>query len=339
MFILEEDSNNMIFIESKSTDPAFNLALEQYVFDHMPKNESYFMLWQNDNAIIVGKHQNTAEEINAAYVKEHGIRVIRRLSGGGAVYHDLGNVNYTFIADAKNLDRLNMQAFCIPVVGALKTMGITAQISGRNDITIDGKKFSGNSQYIKKGRVMHHGTLMFDSDLSVVENALKVNPEKYQSKGLKSVRSRVTNISEYLPEKISLETFKQILRENMISGSDVSVYELTDKDLEEIRRIKKERYDTWEWNYGKSPVYSVRKKEKIDGCGTIELFMEIKNGRIMEIESRGDYFGDGMTEELKARLLDCPLKKEELYAKLKEFPIPVCYAKLSLDAFVELLLS
>jgi len=168
----------MFFLESSSYDPAYNLALEEHIFEHMPKEESCFMLWQNDNAIVVGKHQNTVEEVNLAYVKEHGITVVQRLSGGGTVYHDMGNINFTFISEAADIGKLNMQMFCRPVVHLLKNLGIEAHIHGRNDITINGKKFSGNSQYVKKGRIMHHGTLMFDSNLSVVEKALRVSSDK-----------------------------------------------------------------------------------------------------------------------------------------------------------------
>ena len=174
----------MTFIEVKTTDPDFNLALEQYVFDQMPRNRGYFMLWQNDNAIIVGRHQNTLAEINEAFVREHGIRVVRRLSGGGAVYHDMGNLNFTYIVDASGGARLDLKLFCQPVADALGALGVQAEVNGRNDITIGGQKFSGNAQYVREGRVMHHGTILFDSDLSVVGQALKVDREKIAAKGV-----------------------------------------------------------------------------------------------------------------------------------------------------------
>ena len=156
------------YLNLYTTDPAWNLAAEQYVFDRLPRDRTYFMLWQNDNAIIIGKHQNTAAEINEQFVRENGVRVVRRLSGGGAVYHDMGNLNFTFIADAGDMESINFRLFCRPVVAALAKIGVTAEINGRNDMTIDGQKFSGNSQYLKEGRVMHHGTIMFDSNLDLV---------------------------------------------------------------------------------------------------------------------------------------------------------------------------
>ena len=223
----------VVFIESNSNDPRFNLALEQYVFDEMPKDREYFWLWQNHNTIVVGKHQNTAQEINQTYVREHGITVVRRLSGGGAVYHDMGNVNFTFIADTGDMETLNLHAFCTPVVNTLEQIGVKAEVSGRNDITIDGKKFSGNSQYIKHGRIMHHGTLMFDSDLSVVSKALQVSSDKYESKGFKSVKSRVTNIKPYAPADMDMN-FKTVHGSGRRCGNSLS----------ERRRIKTHSADS-----------------------------------------------------------------------------------------------
>ena len=204
------------YLDLMTTDPSYNLAMEQYVFDCLPRDRMYFMLWQNDNAIIVGKYQNTISEINEQAVRERGIRVVRRLSGGGAVYHDMGNLNFTFITDAGGSSALDMKLFCAPVVRTLAALGVKAEVNGRNDITIDGKKFSGNSQYLRQGRVMHHGTIMFDSDLSVVGEALRVDPTKIQTKGIRSVRSRVTNVAEHLPERVTLPEFRRILLENIL---------------------------------------------------------------------------------------------------------------------------
>ncbi len=170
------------YLDLTTTDPSYNLAMEQYVFDCLPRDRMYFMLWQNDNSIIVGKYQNTLSEINLEAVERRGIRVVRRLSGGGAVYHDMGNLNFTFITDAASGTALDMKLFCQPVVRTLAALGVHAEVNGRNDITIDGKKFSGNSQYLRQGRVMHHGTIMFNSDLSVVSEALQVDPTKFQTK-------------------------------------------------------------------------------------------------------------------------------------------------------------
>ena len=201
----------MRYLESPSRDPYFNLALEEYVFERMDKSKSYFMLWQNDNTIVVGKYQNTAEEIDQAYVDAHHIRVARRLSGGVAVYHDRGNLNFTFIVDQADAPGLNFKIFVEPVIRALARFGVHAAFTGRNDLTIDGMKFSGNAQYARRGRLLHHGCIMLDSNLTSVADALRVKEAKFASKAVKSVRSRVTTINAHAPAPISMEEFKEAL--------------------------------------------------------------------------------------------------------------------------------
>ena len=288
----------LTIINLTTTDPAFNLAAEQYVFESLPKDRSYFMLWQNDNAVIIGKYQNTLAEINQPYVEAHKIKVVRRLSGGGAVYHDLGNLNYTYITDAGELGTLNMRVFCEPIVKALSEFGVTAEINGRNDMTIHGKKFSGNAQYIRHGRVMHHGTLLYNSDLSAVSKALQVDPEKIRAKGMESVRSRVTNVRRYLKEDVPLFAFREMLLAFIRRGTESEEYAFSEKDLREIERIQKERYDTWEWNYGKSPECSILKSARVEGCGIIEVYLETDHSLITDVSFRGDFFSTRDPEEL-----------------------------------------
>ena len=278
------------YLNLTTTDPTINLATEQYVFEQLPKDRTYFMLWQNDNAIIIGKHQNTLAEINEKYVKENNISVVRRLSGGGAVYHDLGNLNFTFITDANKQANIDFHLFCQPIVKTLKSIGIHAEINGRNDITIDGKKFSGNSQLIRDGRVLHHGTILFQSDLTIVGKALQVNAEKIQAKGVKSVRSRVTNVSEHLTERISLKDFRKLLLENILASQNGEEYILSDKDTLAIEEIANHRYRTWQWNYGSCPQCTMMKKSRIEGCGTIEAYITLKHGVISEMTFMGDFF-------------------------------------------------
>lgn len=215
------------YLNLYTTDPAWNLAAEQYVFDRLPRDRTYFMLWQNDNAIIIGKHQNTAAEINEQFVRENGVRVVRRLSGGGAVYHDMGNLNFTFIADAGDMESINFRLFCRPVVAALAKIGVTAEINGRNDMTIDGQKFSGNSQYLKEGRVMHHGTIMFDSNLDLVAQALHVDQEKIRAKGIASVRSRVTTVRRHMTNPVGLEEFRHLLLQEILEQQPGEEYVLS----------------------------------------------------------------------------------------------------------------
>ena len=328
----------MIYLESSSHDPYFNLAMEQFIFDELPDDRDYFFLWQNDNAIIVGKHQNTAAEVNADFVREHDIRVARRLSGGGAVYHDLGNVNYTFITDAAELDRLNMRFFCEPLVRSLASLGVTAEISGRNDVTIDGRKCCGNSQYVKRGRVMHHGCILYDADLSVLSQALNVRPEKFRSKATKSVRSRVTNIRPFVKEDLSTAAFFDVLRRNM-AGEELEPYGLTEEDLAAVRNLREKKYATWEWNYGASPKYDVTNSAYIEGCGFLELSLNVAEGSITGFAAAGDYFSILDPSELHPYLLGTPLRADALAAALKEAPVGACFQGLSTDQFISLLLA
>lgn len=278
------------YLNLRTTDPAINLATEEYVFDYLPKDRTYFMLWQNDNAIIIGKHQNALAEINMSFVKENKIQIVRRLSGGGAVYHDLGNLNFTFITDAKEQDSINFKLFCQPIVRTLEKLGVQAEISGRNDITICGQKFSGNSQYLKNGRVLHHGTILFDSDLTVVGKALQVDPAKIQAKGVKSVRSRVTNVADHLSGNIDLETFRTLLLNHLLQEQPGEEYILTQGDLANIQEISNNRYATWQWNFGRSLECTTRKKMRFDGCGTVEANITVDHGIISQISFTGDFF-------------------------------------------------
>ena len=300
-----------------TTDPAWNLAAEEYVFDALPRDKSYIMLWQNDRAVIVGKYQNTAAEVNLAYLSEEGIPVVRRLSGGGAVYHDLGNLNFTLITDARANARVDLAFFCRPVVRALADFGVKAVISGRNDITVEGRKFSGNAQYLREGRIMHHGTILFDSDLSAVEKTLKVSAEKIAGKGVSSVRSRVTNLKPLLPEGTSLEDFRAALLKEMTRGTGAERGILSPADEKEIRSRKEERYDKWEWNVGASPAGTLRKKERFPACGLLEMTYTLKKGCLTQICFTGDFFSSREPRELAELLEGAPLKEEALRDRLK----------------------
>ncbi|MDC7240419.1 MAG: lipoate--protein ligase [Spirochaetales bacterium] len=328
----------MTYIESSSTDPFFNLALEEYVFNSLPKDKEYFMLWQNENSIIIGKHQNTIEEINIPYVKEKSIRVARRLSGGGTVYHDLGNLNFTFITDSPENREIDLASFCVPVVEALGSLGVEAEISGRNDILIKGKKFSGNAQYIRFGRVMHHGTLMFDSNIEVLVEALNVSQDKISSKGIKSVRSRVTNISEHLDGSMSTLEFRNILREFMEKRNGMKPYTLTEEDLAAVNKLRKQ-YESWEWNYGRSPAFSLRKERRVEGCGKIQIFLDVKKGVITGFTTRGDYFGAEDSTPLEEALRGCALNEDSLYSALKDLDVGFFYKNLDREQLISIILQ
>ena len=289
----------MKYIDWKETDPQINLAFEEYVFNQMDQDQSYFLLWQNDNAVIVGKHQNTIEEINQEYIRENDIKVVRRLSGGGAVYHDLGNLNFTFIVNDRGREQFDFQTFTRPLVEALKTLGVNAEFNSRNDIAIDGKKFSGNSQYAKRGRILHHGTILFNSNLATIQSALKVKKDKIESKGIKSVKSRVTNITDYLDETYTMEDFKAAQLKAMFANDNLEKITLSNEEIQAIERLKTEKYATWDWNYGKSPQYNLRKERKCD-FGLITVLLQVEKGEIKDLHFYGDYFGNGDIQELEA---------------------------------------
>ncbi len=324
------------FLDISSTDPTWNLALEQYVFDRLPRDKNYFLLWQNKDAVIVGRHQNTLAEINEPYIKEKGIRVVRRLSGGGAVYHDLGNLNFTFIQNAENGIALDLGLFCRPVAAAIRALGADAQVNGRNDITVDGKKFSGNAQYMKEGRVMHHGTLLFASDMQAAQDALRPDPDKIKAKGVASVRSHITNLGDYLPG-VSLLSFKEKLLEHLFAGRPMEKLTLTEADLEAIEAIRRERYGTWQWNYGFSPPCNLLRKRRVEGCGTVEVRLQVTGGRVRDAAIFGDFFSPREPRELVSRLIGLRPVREDYEQALKDVDISQYIANLSKEAFLAIL--
>ena len=320
------------------TDAEWNLAAEEYVFDALPYDRSYLMLWQNRSAVIVGKYQNTLAEINADYIREHQIQVVRRLSGGGAVYHDLGNLNYSFIADADPSGRIDLSLFCQPVIRALRSLGIPAELNGRNDMTVDGRKFSGNAQYVRQGRVLHHGTILFDSDLDAVGHALRVDAEKLQAKGVASVRSRVTNLQTYLHEALSMSDFRAVLLREILRDMPGEEYRLTDEDRRMIDQIKAARYGTWEWNYGRSPAANLEKRRRIEGCGTVCASLHTDHGRIASLHFSGDFFSSKDPEKLADHLCGTPMNEEELAQALADLEPDLYLHGMSREKLIELLL-
>lgn len=278
----------MLLINNTSTNAYFNLAMEEYFLKNT--NEDIFMLWRNESAIIVGKNQNTLSEINYEYVKQNKIKVVRRQSGGGAVFHDLGNINFTFISCNDN-SFSDFKRFTMPIIDALKNLNIQAEFSGRNDLLIDNQKFSGNAQYNYKNKVMHHGTLLFSSEINDLSSALKVKPSKFIGKSVKSVKSRVTNIANHLEQDMTVLEFKNYLM-NFINSKyeNNCLYELSEEDINEINKLVEDKYNTWQWNFGHSPKYALNNEIKYPG-GNIEFSLNVEKGLIKEIKFFGDFFG------------------------------------------------
>ncbi|WP_390174686.1 lipoate--protein ligase family protein, partial [Staphylococcus pseudintermedius] len=243
----------MKFINNQNhTDPTLNLAMEEYVLKTVPMDDddSYFLFYINRPSIIVGKNQNTIEEVHQPYIETHAIDVVRRISGGGAVYHDFGNLNFSFITKDDGDSFHNFKKFTQPIVEVLNDLGVKAELTGRNDIQVGQAKISGNAMVKVKDRMFSHGTLMLNSDLDEVQNALRVNPAKIQSKGVKSVRKRVANIQEFIDEPLDIETFKAIILKKLFGEAEVESYTLTEEDWKNIEKLSNEKYRTWDWNYG-----------------------------------------------------------------------------------------
>lgn len=324
----------MLIIRRHNTDPYFNLATEEYVLKEIADDS--FMLWRNDPSIIVGKHQNTLAEINVEYVTLNKIKVVRRLSGGGAVFHDLGNLNFTFTMKSEDENMINFRKYTSPILDVLQSLGVDARFEGRNDLCIDGKKFSGNAMHIWKKKVLSHGTLLFSSHMPDLSSALKVDPLKFSDKAVKSVRSRVTNISEHLKEEMNVMEFARKIEDHIVSiYPDARFYDLTDEDHEKIQKMVDEKYGTWHWNYGYSPKYTFRKILRTTASGTIEFALEVDNGIMRNIKIYGDYFNKYPTEDIENALRDLPHKSEIIKEALKPFNIGDYFNNLVLDEFME----
>lgn len=326
----------MKYIENYSAIPQYNLAFEEYVFKNLDLEEGgYVLLWISNPSIIVGKNQNTVEEINMEYVKENNIQVVRRVTGGGAVYHDSGNLNFSFIIKAESLGEIDFKAYTIPVLKALERLGIPCELSGRNDITIDGKKFSGVAQSIVRGRVLNHGTLLFDSELDVLSKALKVKRDKIESKGIKSVSSRVTNIKPYVKEDIDVFEFRELLLKNIFEyeNKPFEIYELTEEDKKAIQKMVDEKYNTWEWNFGRSPKFNYKGYKRFAGGG-VEVRLQVTKGLIENCKIYGDFFGKEDVLVLEEKLKGIRYDETEVEKALEGFPIGDYLGRITKEEFL-----
>lgn len=279
----------MLCIHLKNTDPYFCLAAEEYLLKNF--SENIFMLWQSENAVVVGKHQNAMAEINHRFVHENNIAICRRISGGGTVFHDAGNVNFTFIKNVKSPAEISFKQFTAPVVEALAKLGIEATTSGRNDLLINGLKISGNAEHVYKNRVLHHGTLLFNSDLENLGQAIKGSPGKYEGKAVQSNRSPVANISQFLQTPMTTGEFIQFLLDVQLENPANKLYSFTENDSSAMEKLATEKFRTWEWNFGYSPKYTFRNEVEIDGK-KLSIRLLVEKGVIVEAEIGGEYFDE-----------------------------------------------
>ncbi|MQS51611.1 lipoate--protein ligase [Companilactobacillus mishanensis] len=334
----------MYFYRMKSKDIRDNLATEQYLMNNVEFDEPLVLFYIQKPCIIVGRNQNTLEEINSEYIKEHNITVTRRISGGGAVYDDLGNISFSFVVNSDDDNFGDFKKLTKPIIDALKDMGATtAEVSGRNDLMVDGKKFSGNAMYTKNGKMFSHGTLAYDVDLSVLADALNVPADKIASKGIKSVKSRVTNVKPYLkPEYQSLTTeeFRDKLILELFHTDDMSKisdkeYQLTDNDKKAIQKLNDDFYYNWDWVYGKSPDFSVKNRKHFD-MGTVDIRYQISQGKINSVEIYGDYFGKKDSETIKQKLIGIPYSKTSIEEVLKDFDLDEYFSGIPKDQLYNL---
>ncbi|ACB85750.1 lipoate--protein ligase [Natranaerobius thermophilus] len=306
----------MRYIQTDWNIPYYNFALEEYLINEAPE-DSYLFFYIHKPSIIVGKYQNTIEEINKEFVDEHDIIVARRISGGGAVYHDEGNLNFSFVQKADKEDVNNFEKFTRPIIEALNELGVKAELSGRNDILVDGKKISGNAQYYANGRILSHGTLLFNSEMSNLTKALKANDLKIKSKGVKSVKSRVANIKDYMDQDMSIYELKNYLLEYISNTLGVEEYVLSQEELKKIEDAAENKFSKWEWNWGKSPAFEISKVDKFS-CGLINVKLNVRKGKIKDCKIYGDFFTRRELEELENFLCNQTYEQESLKKALQE---------------------
>ena len=324
----------MRFIELCSTDPAVNLAAEEWLLRRT--DQDVFMLWRNVPSVIVGRNQNTRAQVNEDFVRERGIPVVRRLTGGGAVFHDLGNVNYTFIRLGQTDRDIDFRRFTAPIIDALATMGVTSTFEGRNDLAIAGKKISGNAQFMLHDRVLHHGTLLFSATMADLSGALRVDPVKYRDKAVKSIPKRVTNIAAHLPKPMEVTTFMDRVMAHVSGGAAGSDLRLTPDEEAGVALLADRKYRDWEWNFGYSPRYIFFKSSRTPG-GVVEAHLDAVDGRITAVRLLGDYFGRRSVSGLEEQLVGCPHDRAALAERLADVALGDYLFGVDLPTFLDCL--
>lgn len=325
----------MYIIDSPSNNAYFNIATEEFLLSRFP-TEDLFLLYVNAPSIIVGKFQNTLAEINLDFVKEKGIKVVRRMSGGGTVYHDLGNLNFSFHTVLGQHDFMDFSIFTEPVLTLLNGLGVPAVLQGRNDLLVEGRKFSGNAKLARQGKMIQHGTILINSEMEILADALKVNPLKFIDKATKSNRSRVVNLREYLPAGTGTEEMKDLLKEEIIKNNPgAQRYTLTEDDVAQIEKLVAEKYETWDWNFGFSPNYNYRKAIKVP-AGFIEVHLDVVKGNIDKAKIFGDFFAAKPIEELEEKLLGQKHEDAEIKKILVSEDLTDYFGKVTLEEIIQL---
>ena len=325
----------MRYIKNPSTNPYYNMAFDEYCLESLPIDEPVFFLWQNRPAVIVGFNQEVNTEVNLDYLKENGIELVRRVTGGGAVYHDLENLNYTIVGRSEDLER-DYPEYASIMAKALQSLGVPATLSGRNDILVEGRKVSGFAKRVCKNRLMVHGTLMYNVDVDVLTKVLNPSTTKLQSKGIASVRSRVANLCEYLPEIPDIQTFSQRLEEILSNNYTDTEYQLTETDLANIQRLTDKKFATWEWNYGRSPKATLVHSARL-ACGTVEIHLTLAENRIASCRFGGDFLGNLPASDVEKALTGIPYEINEIRKCLSKLEISRYFDRVSADNLLEMM--
>ena len=291
----------MKFLRNSETDPYYNMAFDEYCLESLAIDEPVFYLWQNRPAVIVGLNQEVNTEVNLDYLRQNNIVLARRVSGGGAVYHDWGNLNYTIVGRSEDLER-DYPEYAGLMMQALRKLGVQAELSGRNDILVEGKKVSGFAKRVSKNRLMVHGTLMYDVNLDVLTQSLNPPATKLQTKGIASVRSRVTNLREHLPEIKDIQDFKNRLEKALSNDYADEEYKLSVSEIEDIRTLANEKFGRWDWIYGRSPRATLTHSARLS-CGNIEIHLTLNENRIASCRFGGDFIGNLQTSDVEMRLI------------------------------------
>lgn len=329
----------MIYIDNQGiTDPSINLAIEEHCIRNLPAGEDYVLFYINDPSIIIGRNQNTLEEIHQAYIDQQGIHVVRRISGGGAVYHDHGNLNFSFLTDFSTDKLNNFKQFASPIIKVLNDMGVAAEMKGRNDILVGDKKISGNAQFSSTKRMFNHGTLLLDCDLGQVTRALDVKMTKIKSKGHKSARARVANIAEFLDSPISTEAFKEKILDGLFpEGAERKAYRLSAEDWTSIHALVDQKYRQWEWNYGHSPDFDIQRSRRFS-AGIIDFRLKVKRGGTIEnVKIYGDFFGQNPVSEIENALIGVRYDKRHIEDALEAFDLYSYFGAVDRTEFIDLI--
>ena len=326
----------MRYIKNVSTNPYYNMAFDEYCLESLSINEPVFYLWQNRPAVIVGFNQEINTEVNLDYLKENGIDLVRRVTGGGAVYHDLGNLNYTIVGRSEDLER-DYPEYASIMAKALQKLGVPATLSGRNDILVEGRKVSGFAKRVCKNRLMVHGTLMYNVDVDVLTKVLNPSNTKLQSKGIASVRSRVANLCEYLPNVPDIQTFSKQLEEILSHHYQDTEYQLSEEDLANIQQLTDKKFATWEWNYGRSPKATLTHSARL-ACGTVEIHLTLAENRISSCRFGGDFLGNLPATDLESALIEIIYDTENIRKRLSSFTIGAYFDGVTMEELIRLIL-